>query len=538
MKKNRILILLISLLFSLQVLATENPAEEKDVKFIGPLGICVIPAKELSNSKEYILDFNSPKLIQLKIALTILQLRVIEIRNFTEISCAIRYFKEKHDLLDKNEGYSEHQKPQDAQALNTIMSDMAGLLEKIRTNPKYKIDFDTSFLGTGDVSIYASLFPNYLYLVEGFEGDLARKVFTSIILASGRGTVTDQEWQTLFNLFFNLKIEPSQKLKDFLIDKLLNTRGNYNGNFLYYYVRNANEFAYNSMFKKMFEGLSDTTDFFFIHDPRTTDDKVKLVYSSPYLPESFKCSYTKNLSRFFAGKSPKELEGFKSISNPCFKKIFQEYDKFVVPANSCAYIDLKKDDDLKALVSKASDEFKRNWIECRAKCNAGDKCTLVKTDRGDYEFFNSKYSKDFDVYKLMNFQRGFPGDNDLIRYDINPESSCQNNRCGEIVSSCTDSDILKKISMELLNAKLLDCSADEDCFSVPTRLNCSPIAINISTRNFSPVMNDNFMDRRIDKMLQQCGRPRNPSSHLTCIMSQRDARIKTSCVNKLCVITK
>lgn len=527
--------------------------EAKDQKFIYNNNICLITKKEQEDAKEYIIPSRENDTAPMKLALTIVQLRLINNAKFPEINCSLRYFLEIY--YDKN-GRRWGGDYRDSSS-SGLVSEYLKILEKLRTDIKYKVEFEKTILNSSELSHYYGVLGNNTNDYSLLEPNLARKLFSASILNRGqsRSSLTQEEWQLIFDLFYSKNVPLQKELNDFLKGALTKQYG-YNPNtFMTVYLSNANDLAYNDLFKFVFENMPVNSPY----NDSSNPTQVKAIFTSKFIPDSFKCTYARDTVSKNAPRFPKEnLDELKALNVPCLNESLADASKFIYPSTGCPEILIDKNEDRPRLLSKMSGDFSRAWTDCRKKCSQGEKCVAVQDAVGSYSFFNSKYEKDLGLYKEM--QTKFPSQqyatNSLLKYDYKPVAVCSaTNTCGEKIASCADTDILKKINDELKAAKYQACKTDADCYVFQSGYNnCTEIPINVNLcpqmsqgmggppgmpqpkpgRCYQPGM-PNFLSLRLQKISEQCGKPYN---HFGCHHQAVNASTVARCEKNLCVVSK
>lgn len=537
------------MLFSLGSIAQDGrdqkdkEVETKDQKFIFASNICMISKKEQDDAKGYVINTQEKDILPIKVALIIAQLRTIGNGDFKGIHCSLRYFIEKYnEFADKRRGYSEP-----ASGFKTIVADYAKILEKLRIDPKYKIEFDKNIINGGELNFYYDIIGDFPVNYKLFEISFSRRLFSDYLInKKTQRSLSQDEWQLFFDLYYSKNVAPSKELAA-SIKTLLIRPGS--SNFINTYLINANELAYNDLFKGVFESVNTVNGQFpFVDSNNVNLLTIKGILTSSFIPEGYKCAYTREIVAKNATRISKEdLIEVKKIESPCLKDAIADADKFIIPEVGCPTIDFKKDEDHKRLFTKMNSDFYRTWHDCRKKCLTGDKCTFSQDPSGFYTFYNSKFDSDLILAKEMQSVSPFGRQENLsLKYEIKPVGMCVNNVCAEKLVACSDSDILKKINDELIKSKLQTCQVDNDCFSMPTGLNCSELAVNVnlspnypngqSMGNYGYMPPNNFIRHRISKLTEQCGRPVSHSFGNMCQKPKDSKPTKVSCVKKLCTI--
>ncbi len=524
----------------------EKQGETKDLKFIANNGICQISKKEQDDAKEYIIDPKDSSNLNLKIALTIVQLRLINNAKFNDINCGLRYFLERY--YDKNGRRMDY-----SESGSTITSEYLKILEKLRTDPKSKGDFEKNVLNSNELSYYYGVLGNNINDYNLLEPSLARKFFAAnIISKSTSRQIGQEEWQLLFDLFYSKNITPPKELNDFLKSILMKQNGYANVQLMTVYLNNANDLAYNDLFKSVFEGLGASSISNYFDSYSANPNQVKSVFLSKYLPENFKCTFARENVSKNAPKYPKDsIEELKQLKANCLNEALSDASKFIYPADGCPQIAFDKDKDHQQLLSKMSADFSRNWLDCRKKCNTGEKCLAVQEGTGIYTFLNGKFEKDLGVFKeIQTKTMGMGTMNFPLKYEYRPIGICtEKGICGEKLN-CADTDITKKINEELKTAKYQSCKTDDDCFIVATGFgSCTEYAINVNlapqmpngmaqsmpqakNRRFVGMGMQNFLTMRFSRIADQCGKTFNAWS------CRPDSNTKVKCEKNLCVIAK
>lgn len=522
--------------------------ESKDQKFIANNSICLISKKEQDEATDYIISSEDNSNAQQKLALTILQLRVINNNKFNDINCALRFFLEK--FYDKNGrrwsgDYGDRSSP--------VVSEYLKILERLRTDPKFKIDFEKTILNSSELSYYYGVLGNNISDYNLLEPGLARKFFSSSLINKGNNRQIGQdEWQLLFDLFYTKNILPPKELNDFLKSILMKPHGFVtNSQLMTVYLNNANEMAYNDLFKSVFENLNPNNAGMGLDHQGANPSLAKNIFISKFLPDTFKCNYARDSVAKNAPKFPKEaIEDLKKMNISCLNEALVDASKFTYPVDGCPQILLGKNEDQQRLLSKMSGDFSRNWLECRKKCSTGDKCLAIQDNSGIYSFLNGKFEKDLPLFKDIQM-RNFGGSGMMmsLKYDYKPVGVCtEKGTCGEKIG-CADTEINKKINEELKAAKYQSCKADNDCYILATGFaGCTEYPINVNLmpamapapaapatnnprRFFQPGM-PNFLTSRLSKISEQCGKP---YSGWEC---RRETSSQVKCEKNLCVITK
>ncbi|MFA6238099.1 MAG: hypothetical protein WC635_12270 [Bacteriovorax sp.] len=519
--------------------------ETKDQKFIYSNNICLITKKEQDEAKEYILSSRDNQNATIKLALTILQLRLINNSKFSDVNCSLRYFIERYNEKYKNWGSSD-------ESVSGIVSEYLRILEKLRTDPKTQAEYEKTVLNSGEINFYYSVLGKNTGDYNILEPNLARKFFIANLTSkSNQRGVNAEEWQLLFDLFYSKNIPLPKELSDFLRAHL--SKQTYsNSQLMNVYLSNVNDFSYNDFFKAIFENLPSNKVSMYMDGGGVNPAQAKSIFLSKYLPDDFKCNYAKENVAKNAPKLAKEaVEELKKLNVKCLNDALADASKFLYPAGGCPQIQFDKGEDHSRLITNMSGEFSRNWIDCRKKCSHGDKCTAIQDVSGLYSFMNNKFENDIGLYKEMqskNSNNNFGMAALPLKYDYKPVGICnEKGICGEKIVSCVDSDVIKKVTEELKNAKYQSCKIDTDCYIYATGDgSCSEYAINVNLLPQMPGMPQpinqnvrvfhsgmtNFLTSRLQKIAEDCGKP---FASWGC---QQKSTTTSKCENNVCILVK
>lgn len=523
--------------------------ETKDQKFINNGEVCFISKKEQEEAKDYLISPMENEKIKFKIALTLVQIRLMNKSKFEDINCGLRYFLEL--FYEKNGRRWDHGS-YDSWNSNSIF-EYIKIMELVRTDLKYKADFEKTVIDSPDLSFYYGLMDRIPESYSILEPNLARKIFSENIISSGRNrSLRSEEMLVLFDLFYSKGVLPPKELSGYLKESLNRPLSYAGSGFMPVYLKNVNDLAYNDLFKNYFEnvsqvGIANLYDF-------SDVTLIKNLFSSKYVPENFKCNFAKNtLPKIIMKFYPEQLQELSSVNHPCLKETISEFNRFVIPVNGCPEIIFKKNEDHALLLSKMSADFSRNWVECRKKCSAKEACFAVKESNGIYTFFNSKYGKDLGLYNEIrnrNVNNKYASNMSHV-YDYKPIGTCTPaNKCGEKDLSCVASDIVKKINAEIHSANYQKCNIDDDCYVYKSDFNgCEEFATNVNpcaVMGIKPVGIDtrclpsnitNFINVRLENISAQCG---FGFTRERCLSDARNSSgsTKTKCEKNRCVLIK
>lgn len=553
MKKYTVL-LLSTLLFNYSFAQEiKKPTDGKDQKFILNNSICIITKKEQDSAKEFIISTKDDQLIeQYKLPLAILQLRIINGAKFNEIQCALKYFNERYNEKSRY-NYNDDQ--------DNFVSDYLSILEKLRTDPKTKADFEKNILNSSDFSFYYKVISKNTNAYQALEPKIAQKIFVSNITSKSGGNINKSDFQMLFKLFYTQNITPPKDVINYIKNQT-NSYGHLNATLLEVFLENANDSAY-SDFKPYFENFSQKNFSNFSNFDILNSIQVKNIFTTKYLPDPFKCNFANEIvSKNATRLSPNSIEELKNLNIKCLNDSLADAAKFITPPGQCPQILFDKNTPRSQLISKISSDFSKSWLSCRKKCNKGDKCTTTTDEYGLLTFINQKFEKDIEIYKEIQSQTSRPGTLPL-KYNYKAIGICNDKGlCAEKTTSCTNSDIISKINEELKTAKYQSCNVDDDCYILNTNLlECSQFASNINPfpgmgMNNMVMVNGaivaspaspekknknvwlsyqlNFLTRRIQSLSEACGNPVNDFGG-NC---QPNQNTTVKCQKNQCVILK
>ncbi len=519
--------------------------EFKDQKFIYNNEVCLITAKEQSEAKEFIVTPPDQQYLPLKVALTIVQLRVINKAPFSQILCGIRNF------LSLYSGKLRYRFGDESEKI--IVDDYIKLLDQLQNDSRTKADFDKYILNSAEMKDYYEMIGKYNADYKKFEPDFARKLIVANFLSKKTRT-SAEDWQILFDMFYlQNKILPKE-LNEYLRASLTGKNRWAVQQLLPVYLKNANELAYNDLFKFLLENYSTYSGGVSVVVLSVDIELAMSVFNSRFVPDSFKCFYVKDVIERNVHKISKNAkEKLRSINLGCLNEVLANSEKFIVPLDSCPKIVIGANENLQSVVAKMSTEFYRSWMECRTKCRAGESCTAISSPNGFYTFLNTKYSDDFSQFNEMvaKISSTLPPNNEPLKYDYKPVGICtEKGFCGEKLTGCLDGEIQTKVSEELKKAGYRSCKNDNDCFMAAAGFggNCVDFPINV---NLGPALEmmiphppapknpkryivsgmPNFFTTRLSKIATQCGKP---YGSWNCSSTNADVK----CVQNLCVLSK
>lgn len=505
--------------------------------------ICLISKEEKEIAKDYIIQpqgYNEP----LKMILTVTQIRIMNKASFSEVHCGLVNFLDNF--------YATHERRWDRKDHDTananLIFEYVKILEFLRSDFKYKTDFESTILKSSDFDFYFSIMNRNPESYNSFDPIHARKFFSDYLLEKNKiRPVRLDELQVIFDLFYSKGILPPKELNNLLKMSLLNPYVFSSSEFMDLYLSNTNDLAYNDLFKYIFdnipkEGFRNFSEF--KHVPL-----VQNIFSSTFLPDSYKCLFANNVfSKNFLSYSEFELEEIHNINNKCLKDVLADSDRFITPSTGCPEILFKKDDSRTQVLSRMSKEFSKSWSDCRNKCSANDKCLSVKDSNGIYNFVNSKFSKDVNLYSdILNMRESekFTTKSTLV-YEYKPVAICRNdNKCGEKDLNCNTLDVAKKVNAEILSAKFQQCKTDADCYvwkdydrclEFPINVKPSPLMGRVLHPNTPPNISS-FIYARVENIKKQCEAQIN---NLKCPLApQGDAYLtKVKCEKNICILVK
>lgn len=532
-----------------------NEVELFDQKFIYENSICSISKKEQETAKAYAILSEDKQYNQLKLPLTIIQLRLINGATFLDINCSLRYFIEQFKSNIRNRyGYDSNP------SVSAVIADYLSILEKLRTDVKTKSDYEDKILNSNQFLYYYSVISKKFHEYNLIDINIARKIYSNLLLSKDQKMVSEEEWQTLFNLYYLKNVAPPKVIHDYI--KSTFSQKNTNSHSLgSIYLANVNDFSYNDLFKSLLEstGPQFVSNFFINYN--FSIEQVRQTLQSPYYPDSFKCNYAKEIISKQASKLSREaIEEIQKMNVACVNEALVDAIKFSYPVNGCPQILFDKNEDKASLISKISHEYSNAWIDCRKKCNAGDICLPVQEPSGLYSFINSKYEKDIPVLKNIKARFSSNMEARVIpnRYDYKPLGMCsEHGSCEEKVNGCLESDIIKKLNAELKAANLQSCNQDSDCKSVPVGISgCTDFAVNwTSNENADVIVQSSnssmgrtfvhhpqgfthFLSFRAERLATRCGVLLNM---WPCMERQRNNKFQSKevkCIKKQCVVSK
>lgn len=477
-------------------------ADEKEIKFFSADGVCIFEASQVKEAAEYLPESGNTQVKPLKLALTILQLKSFQGKPFLEVDCAIKYFYEMLSASVKSESLLNRYGITDE--IKSIAKDFIFTLEKIKSNDKYKKEMSKALENSSTFKGYYDLYKYFPEFLEGLDEASARKVFEVVVTQVKNGSITTDEWNQIFRLYFKKKIPLPPHVKEYISYKLLRTYGTSNSDFLNNYFAMVDDFSYQSFFKEFFESIPSSdlghASIFNFNNWRQT---VPQIFSSKYFSEAFKCRLAKEfIPAMSRNLKLSDYDVLRKIDHPCLKNSLSFLDHFKESLNGCPEIILKPGDNAEEILKNASFEFISKWIDCRKQCTSGDSC--VEANEGLADYFNSKFEKDKNIFLMLNESSKYSTihNSNFLTYKIKSSGVCDKNVCKENLKSCLVSDLVAKVEEELKEAHFKDCKVDADCFPFFYAEDC---ALSVVNKKISIYTNWSFPSTRLARLKKQCG---------------------------------
>jgi hypothetical protein len=537
----------------------ENSSQ--DITFTDNSITCSISKDEIIKAKEQVIRRTFYKIDSVLIAIKILKFRFDQKDSLQKLNCSISFFNIVFDqMLSMSRTYNNGGEFRSAaRELGKMAID---LMNKIIADPNYN-----ELLGRAPSSEILSrlFFPaqDDVELLENVRTEHARVLFKSMVLKDNMPVRNNIGIKLLLKLYYQKSIVPEQEVKN-SFKVFFKYHREISPKFLEMYLDNVNQLAYDDLFKELFIHHSDVfLDHSYFEKYKDNYEKIKLLYSSSFLPEDFKCAFTKNV--FLKDLSNVAFENkndLLNVSSKCFQDSIQLKNNLIVvkgqQLQSCNSFNVDNDDSIQNQLSHLSPRYYEDWYNCRRKCDANEKCIQEFMDDGESFYINEKYSSDSNLLKKLFSTKGYPslrlngGYWKYLKYNSpHADGFCVNNLCVSKNLNCRENEILKSIDSELFYSHFQNCNLDSECTSIILPINCSEIGVSkkiieVKNNNSSIMFNnlfiepsrfENYASLRALALLESCGKDANVNLISECgNLYYRQPKIMPKCIEHRCVV--